>query len=180
MVADVPPTTTMEYISPLDESLIIDIERVDFGVILKDACFVNPPEIVVEVITTREHPEGLEIPNELSPENDERREQYRMDVWENIVKGYLMHCVKIRWTPELREEVKKKRDIYGDKLGISDQMLFLRTIFTDHQKPEQLSALVNAIQGVVFFDKESASRMARMFQHHLWREGCFSSPNAPE
>lgn len=163
--------TLMSYESPVIEGEFVQIKRIDFTQILSSVAAIAPPKIHEEFVRDLIGDGGKWIKNELHPKNVENREAYNAEVWETIVRCYLIMAVEIEWTAEKREAVAKMRDLLGTEADHSDHMIYLRMIFTDPANPEQLSALALAIQGFLVFSREDAGRLARMFRTDLWRGG---------
>lgn len=161
----------MKYESPVIDGEFVTINKIDFTVMLRNIAAIAPPELERQWVRDLVGDGGKWITNELHPNNVKRRQEYDAKIWETIVRSYLIMAVEIEWTDDKREAVAKQRDILGDEADRSDHMIYLRTVFTDPSKPEQLSALTLAVQGFLVFDREEAGRLARVFRSALWRSG---------
>lgn len=154
-----------DYESPVNAGEFVQVRKVDLADLLADVASVAPPEIVRQIVRTIENPDGEEVENPLHPENAERENTYYDAVYKIMTMNYLVNGVVVDWTDHKRELVRKKRDVLGEWVAnSSDHMIYLAHIFTNPMVPAHLGQLAVAVQGVTFFDRESASRLARVFR----------------
>lgn len=155
------------YASPVLDGAFVHLKRVDFDQLIASVGQVAPPEMHKELVQTLFNPAGEWVESSPDhPENEQRQQQYRDQVWSIISRNYLVNGVDVELTDEEREAVAKVRDTLGELIEVkSDHMVYLTQVFTDPRQPQQLSNLIAAIQGINWLNGEAASNMARLFRY---------------
>ena len=156
----------MQYQSPINQELFVEIKRVDLSPVFSMLAKVKPPEVFKQMVKAYEG--GMvEVENPDHPESKKRQAEHKQEI-EQIIASYLIEfAIVINWKAVqglCDNAIKKWGKVLGHDavIGIDRRDFFLEYVFTENQ--EQLGDLITALLSLNVFQTVPAVQLARMFR----------------